>query len=233
MTDARIREILGLNADVEITDEHRGQALQKLDEQVQELETGAEAVTEATGTEDLPAAAAALTEGNLPGRVVLAEADHQRMVQAETELKALKEGQEGTVTLTEAQHTELKAGAEAGVAAGVRLAEMRADTAISDAVTKDHRMLNDGAKAIARKTLIADYDAGVELLKSYPVMSAEMLEEAGDTGMTSGSADVKAFIAEKIKDGAMTLGEAMKEAREQFAEDQVKAYEFGDQAAAA
>ena len=231
MTDARIREILGLNADAEITDDHRGQALTKLDEQVQDLTTGAEAITEATGTEDLPAAVAALTAGTLPGRVVLSEPDHVLLVADSAELKTLKEGQKGTVTLTAEKHAELEEGAKAGLESKVKLAEMRADTAISDAVVKDHRMLNDEAKAFARKTLIADFEEGTKLLASYPVMSAEMLTEAGDSGAIPDAGDVKAFIAEQTKDGAMTPGQAMQEARVQFTAAQVKAYEFDGQAA--
>ncbi len=231
MGDERIREVLGLSDDVEITNDHRTQALTKVDERNQELEAEAKAITEATGTEDLPTAAAALTEGKLPGRVVLAEPDHAVLVAATAELKALKKGQEGTVTFTAEKARELEEGAEAGIAAKKDLAGMRADTAISNAVTKGHRMLNDEAKAIARTLLVANFEEGEKLLKSYPIMSAEMLKQAGDTGETSDAGDVKAFIDEKTKDGKVTPGQAMAEAREKFSAEQVKAYEFSGQAA--
>jgi len=224
MEDARIREILGLNEGTEITDEHRAQALTKLDERVQELETGAEAVTEATGTEDLLAAATALTEGNLPGRIVLAEPDHAALIAAQDELKVLKDGQRGTVTLTEAQHQELKEGAEAGKQAKKELAENKADTAIAHAIDKEHRMLNDEAKGFARKALIADYEEGLKLLKSYPVMPKQMQEELGDDG-NDGAGSVKAFIDEKTA-GGMQLSEAMAAARKQFTAAEIDAYKY-------
>jgi len=194
----------------------------KLDERNQELEAGAAAITEATGAEDLPAAAAALTEGTLPGRVVLAEADHKRLTAAEAELRTLKEG----ITLTQAEHQALKEGAEDGRQARTQLSEMRADQAIANATDREHRMLNDEARKIARKALVANYDEGLNLLKSYPVMPKELREPSGADGdAPTGAATVQAFIDEQLAAGKQ-LRDATSEARKKFSAAEFNAWKY-------
>lgn len=109
MDEARIRQVLGLADDVKLTDEHMGAALTKLDEQIAALT--AENTKLTTDAE---------------GKVLVDEAEHAELLQ-------LREKPAG-ITLSEADHTQLKADAAAGKSANEKLLLRERQDMVSDGV---------------------------------------------------------------------------------------------------
>ena len=92
MDESRIREILKLDAQVKVTDEHRAQALAAVDAENKALKEAAAKATAPAVTDD---------------QVVVAKAEH-------AELLKLRDAQKGHVMLTADEHRKLKEDAEAG-----------------------------------------------------------------------------------------------------------------------
>ena len=161
MDEKRIREVLGLSEDIEITEEHKVDAFKKLE-----------------------------------GRIVNLTAE---VVALKAQVRTLTEDQPGRVLLTESDVAKLKADAEAGRAAGVKLAEMQRDKAIDDAIR-------------AGKVIPAEREWALGYALSDPAGFAKMVEarprlvdltERGSDGNGPGTdaEKVRQFIAQKGKEG--------------------------------
>jgi hypothetical protein len=115
MNDARIREILGLSQDVEVTDEHRTQAFSKLDEENQRLNSPE--TVQAHAQQYIAAHAA---EVEIEGVVLVPQSEYD-------ELTATQTPDPDTVQLSRDEHVQLTANAQKGAEAAQQLHQMRVD----------------------------------------------------------------------------------------------------------
>lgn len=222
MNDELIRKLLSLGADVEITEEHRSQALKKVhEENVQLLKAQEDDRITVRGPDG---ADIQLTEAELPGRVILTQKEYDALAALRVKVPA-----EGSIVLKKEDFDSLKANADAGAQAAKKLRENEVETAINDAMGKGlvKGKEVEGLKKLAEK----DMELFLEnLANRSPVL------KMGESGTDEGDPDtdvseVKKFMVDReaeLKKLDMkplaAYSQALKEAQEKFPADAIEAW---------
>ena len=254
MHEQRIREILGLSEGTEITEEHRNQAFQKLDEQVTGLTGAASEVAEAAGVEDIASVTAALKETpgegqvvQLGERVILTAEQHKGLAEKAEKADELERDADGTIRLSEAEAKTLRADAAAGRDASKKLFEKEVDDAIAKGMREGRyganlknslrsiglRDIEDGDSEELREKNLKQLKETIEAhaTGSIPLKVVEGAEgeEGEDTGAGNVAEFIKAREPELVKEGkakheAYSL--ALAEARQKFGREAAESYTY-------
>ncbi len=222
MNDDRIREILGLEAGTDVTDDHRAQAFRKLDEENAQLREAAEG-GEDDDDKDAP---------EIPDGQVLVDAEeHEQLVQ-------LREAQRGSVLLSKAEVDKLKADADAG---------RQAKTTLE--LSEREHWLREQTRGTEPKITPAEVEGFMDLcdteegfakvkklIEAKPVLTVATPETGAGDGVAADADKVKQFVDERrvvylsdphnLDEGAAQQ-KALADAKREFGQETYDKFRYG------
>ena len=258
MNEARIREILGLSADIAVTEEHRNTALSKLDEQLttSRAETaGIVAAAEATDAAGVVATLKAAPEAGKvialgAGRVIVSKVEHERLTARAAKADELERTTDGKVLLTAAEHGKLVANAASGADASRKLFAKEVDDLIETG-TRDgryganlHASLRDiGMRDVDEADAPALREKNLKQLRASIEAHAKgtiSFTQAGQDGDPGQATEIGAFIQEREtahlaakRTATEAISLAHRDAEAKFGKAAFERYQYGDAAVAA
>lgn len=240
MDEKIIRETLGLAEGVEVTEDHRNQALVKLHEQNQAHVATHTALVAVVGDVDQSQLPVMLAEGKLPGKVILSEADHQNLVKSSEALAEIQkaDGKEpiivlGKVVLTGERFNALTATVES---TSTKLKEMEVDKFLD----ANQDRFTDAERDDLRELCLSDLELGKKNVLNRSKLSASLFSREGDGNdpeVDETVGEVESFVAAREgehvkanmpKHQAYSL--AVKDARKKFTPEQMEAFEHQEAA---
>ena len=211
----------------------------KLHEQNQALKANQAELVKVVGDAQPDQIPVMLAEGKLPGKVILAEAVHQELVNASETLAEIQkaEGGEptvvlGKVVLTEAKFNELNSKVET---ASQQLSEMRVEKFLND--NSDRYAPAERERLSTR--LSADFENVSADILARPKISGDLFTSLGgdnpETEPDSGASKVAEFVGKRegeilasdpSMEGHKAYSLALAEARNKFSKEEMQAFEY-------
>lgn len=200
MDEKLIREILELADGVEVTEDHRNQALVKLHEQNEALSAGHQALVGVVGDIDPAQVPVQLKAGKINGFVVIKASEHETLIKAQEDLAAIQDADDdkpvitlGKVVLTETKFNELEDKANKGVKASEDMLEMKVDKFLDDNVAK----FTEAQRPNLRKNLLNDFDTWSEDIAGRPDMDSGLFKFGGSNDPSPEAESISTFVSQR------------------------------------